>query len=133
MWLEWEGDSEVETVAAGLHNLEGLAAAVAMTGLKLVERTVAEGLRKLDAWAVATRLNLNDLERVVAARFCELAKATILNLADFDRAVATRLCELTMEAIFCEEVVAEVLSLAVLERAAAGLCELTMVARLREL
>ena len=70
---------------------------------------MVEGLRKLEAWAVAMRLNLNDLERAVAARFCELA----------------------MEAIFCEEVVPNV---AVLEREAAARCYgLAMAARLCEL
>ena len=69
---------------------------------------VVEGLWKLEAWAVAMRLNLNDLEWVVVARFCELAmeaifcKKVVLNMAVLEREAAARHYGLAIAARLCE-------------------------------
>ena len=73
MWVEWEGDSEVETVEAGL-NLNGFEQEAA--GLDRV------GVRT----AAAKRLSLNNFEQMAVVQLWELG-------------IGARLCKLEVQVV----------------------------------
>jgi len=84
--------------------------------------------------AAAARLDLVGFGLAVVARRYGLAMGGRLKSDGFDQAVAAGLCEVMMTVILCELVMVAVLSLTVLEQAAAARrCKLVMVARLRGL